>query len=65
MPKRTEGRECRLLEGMEKPRRGKDYHSAGQMKFGFANQCQVSGSPEIGAIAQAFTDANRGLATSF
>ena len=49
----------RLLLGMEKPRRGYEYNSPGQMNFGFVNQCQVSESPERQAITQTFTDANR------
>jgi putative transposase len=61
-PKKTERQYfwgSRLLAGRKKPRRGQNYHSAGQMKFSFVHQCQVSGSPEIAAIAQTFTDANR------
>jgi len=48
-----------FLRGMEKPQQGQVYHSPGQMKFGFINQCQVSKSPEIQAIAKNFTMANR------
>jgi putative transposase len=54
----------RLLAGMEKPRRGCEYDSPGQMKFGFVNRlCQVSKSPEIQAIAKNFTDAKRAYPT--
>ena len=53
----------RLLEGMEKPRRGREHYSAGQMRFSFDTRCQVSGSPEIAEVAQAFASANRATAT--
>lgn len=68
-PKKKERRKyhwgSRLLAGIEKPRRGKEYHVAGQMHCGFLGGCQVSGNtkPGITEIAQDFVEANRGFQT--